>query len=126
MHPIQKQNRLILAVSNTMLVRLSKWKKREKLRKSQDKMCWNNSLYHTQPESNRKMQTSMINHMIRNSNQIRKVGCIDSAKVNENARILLLNPRGLNPQNDCKMKMLKDTYLQYQVNIILLNKTQVK
>jgi len=78
------------------------------------------------PESSRRIQTSMNQYIRRKNNIVMNRGYIDSIKLNKNIRILSLNPRGINPWNDYKCEMLKQACVKYQIDIILLNETQVK
>jgi len=68
-----------------------------------------------------------INKYYRNhSSEIRNCGYIDVIKAVNNICFLVLNPRGINPWNDYKCEMLINTCKDFQVDIALLNETNVK
>ena len=80
----------------------------------------------TQLEINRMIQLMMNEYTQQNSNQIKWKGYVDEIKSPENIRILTLNPKGINPQDDYKIEILIEACKKYQVDIMLLNETQVK
>ena len=57
---------------------------------------------------------------------IQHKGYVDNIKINENIRVLSINPRGINPWNNYRMEMLLESCKKYQIDILLLCETQVK
>jgi len=53
-------------------------------------------------------------------------GYVDEKKLNENIRILVLNPHGCNPNNKVKMNQLKEAIEKFQLDIVMLNETNTK
>ena len=80
----------------------------------------------SQPESNRNVQISINLYANRNNYQIQHIRYVDHQKSQENIRILNLNPQRINPWNNYKMQMLLESCEKYKVDVLLLNKTQVK
>ena len=76
------------------------------------------------PERNRMRQTN-LNHM-RQIPPITHPGYIDTIKSEENIRILSLNIREINPWNQYRMSLLKKSIHKHNIDIILLNETQLK
>ena len=68
-----------------------------------------------------------INRYYRNhSSEIRNSRYIDAIKAVDNIRFLVLNPRGINPWNNYKCEMLINACKDFQVDIALLNETNIK
>ena len=63
------------------------------------------------PESNRIRQTNLNRY--RNIRPIQYSGYIDRQKISGNIRILSLNVKGINPQNEYKMNLLKEAMHKY-------------
>ena len=51
---------------------------------------------------------------------------IENIKVSRNIRILSLNPYGCRPYNNDKIYIIKQSILNYQINIVMLNETNTK
>ena len=80
----------------------------------------------TQPEHNRGNNQTEITQFIERNNQIKHEGYIDETKLLENTRILSLNPNGINPWDDIQSNMLTDAIHRYQIDILMLNETNIK
>ena len=79
------------------------------------------------PERVVRLRSPLIHqYMNQQINYIRNEEYIDNIKEGYNTRILSLNSRGLCPGQDNKIQMLIDSYNKYQINIILLYKTNIK
>ena len=76
------------------------------------------------PERNRFRQTTLNER--RQLEPINHPGYIDSKKQSENIRIISLNAKGINPWNQYRMTLLKQSIKKYEIDIILLNETQLK
>ena len=79
-----------------------------------------------QPETRRTIQTSMNNFTTFFPPIIQHKGYVDNIKINENIRVLSINPRGINLWNNYRMEMLLESCKKYQINVLLLCETQVK
>ena len=62
--------------------------------------------------------------MIQQNNEIQYRGYIDRTKVQYNTRILVLNPSGCRPET--KIQILINEYEKYEIDILVLNKTNTK
>jgi len=80
----------------------------------------------TQPENSRQEHQTEITQYIERDNQIKHEGYIDEIKLSENTRILSLNPNGINPWDDIQSNMLTDALQRYQIDIAMLNETNIK
>ena len=69
-------------------------------------------------------QTNLNN--LRNYQPINHPGYIDERKQVGNIRILSLNTKGINPWNQYRMNLLKQSINKHEIDIILLNETQLK
>ena len=66
------------------------------------------------------------NYMRKRNNKIIYKGYIDNVKASYNIRILALNPNGCVPKDDSKIQMLINRYNKYGIDIMLLNKMNIK
>jgi len=79
-----------------------------------------------QPEINRTYQPKIRNYFQTNDTSIQHQGYIDEIKSVENIRILTLNPKGINPWNNYKIESFLTSCDKYQIDIALMQETQVK
>lgn len=79
-----------------------------------------------QPEINRTYQPTIRNYFQTNDTSIQHQGYIDEIKSVENIRILTLNPKGINPWNNYKIESFLTSCDKYQIDIALMQETQVK
>ena len=80
-----------------------------------------------QPEARRiNSHQIQITQFINRSRPIIHRGYIDRTKRLENSRILSLNPNGINPWDNVTMHMLKQAFDEHQIDIALLNETNLK
>ena len=63
---------------------------------------------------------------MRRDNYIRNQGYINKVKLLENTRIVILNPSRMNLWDNSKMQIFTDTYKEYQIDIGILNETNIK
>ena len=81
----------------------------------------------TQPERNRMMQTTMNNFTSRSAPPpIQHQGYADNLKLSENARMLTINIKGIDPWNNHQMEMLLESCKECQIDVLLLCETNVK
>ena len=78
-----------------------------------------------QPETNRTYQTTIEDYSTQETS-IQHRGYIDPIKSTSNTRLLILNPRGLNPWSNYKTEMLIESCKKLQIDGLLLSETQVK
>ena len=69
----------------------------------------------------RNRQRNQMQQYLQRDNNIRNKGYIDEIKMPENIRILVLNPNGLDPWNNYKMYLFKDSIERHNVDIMMLN-----
>ena len=61
-----------------------------------------------------------------NENVIKYSGYIDEIKTSEIIRILLMNPKGCNPNNEEKIEILIESIKRLQLDVVLLNEVNTK
>ena len=67
-----------------------------------------------------------LTQFVQNQQQIMHQGYIDTIKLNENTRILSFNPNGINTWDDIQTTMLTQAFEKYQIDIVMLNETNIK
>ena len=112
----------ILASTNTFGHRVNKIQRIGK--KKSTSMSNYNRVRTLMPERNR--QRNQMQQYLQRDNNIRNEGYIDEIKMPENIRILVLNPNRLDPWNDYKMYLFKDSIERHNIDIIMLNEINIK
>ena len=95
-------------------------------KKYKSKMSQTNCNMNNQQENRGSIQLTIRSYCKNSIKEINHQGYVDINKTIDNVRILVLNTRGCNPWNDYKGEMLIKACQELQVDIALLNKTNVK
>ena len=77
------------------------------------------------PETVR-LNNTAIEHCMQQDDMIVNQEYVNNNKLAESIRILALNPRGINPWDNSKTQRLTEIINNLQIDVILLNKTNIK
>ena len=81
---------------------------------------------HHMPERNRQ-RNQMHQYINTNRNdEIKNKGYVDSTKLLENMRILVLNPNGLDPWNDYKMNLFINAIEKLEIDVVMISELNLK